>query len=181
LLGHASIESTAIYVHLTHARQGQLPSPLDLLGTEHAKRFGLRVHHGEMFNFFAQPRVIPVANVLPDVTRPCIRCGQPVTMSLMFPDATTNCSRCGSSSTIPDSLTHEQHGALIDEAYRKDAEALHPVRAHGVDCHACGANNPAPPAATGQSICHHCGAVLLLYRYARMLCESTSTIRCRAP
>jgi len=40
LLGHASIESTAVYVHLTHARQGQLPSPLDLLGTEAAKRFG---------------------------------------------------------------------------------------------------------------------------------------------
>lgn len=40
LLGHASIETTAIYVHLTHARQGRLPSPLDLLGTEHAKRFG---------------------------------------------------------------------------------------------------------------------------------------------
>lgn len=40
LLGHASIETTAVYVHLTHARQGQLPSPLDLLGTEHAERFG---------------------------------------------------------------------------------------------------------------------------------------------
>lgn len=40
LLGHASIEATAIYVHLTHARQGQLPSPLDLLGTEAAERFG---------------------------------------------------------------------------------------------------------------------------------------------
>jgi site-specific recombinase XerD len=40
LLGHASIESTAVYVHLTHARQSQLPSPLDLLGTETARRFG---------------------------------------------------------------------------------------------------------------------------------------------
>jgi integrase/recombinase XerD len=40
LLGHASLESTAIYVHLTHARQEQLPSPLDLLGTETARRFG---------------------------------------------------------------------------------------------------------------------------------------------
>jgi len=40
LLGHARIESTAIYIHLTHARQAQLPSPLDLLGTETALRFG---------------------------------------------------------------------------------------------------------------------------------------------
>ena len=40
LLGHASIESSAVYVHLTHARQQQLPSPLDLLGTDAAKRFG---------------------------------------------------------------------------------------------------------------------------------------------
>ncbi len=40
LLGHASIQSTAVYIHLTHARQGQIPSPLDLLGTEAAKRFG---------------------------------------------------------------------------------------------------------------------------------------------
>jgi site-specific recombinase XerD len=40
LLGHANIESTAIYVHLTHARQQQLPSPLDMLGTEAARRFG---------------------------------------------------------------------------------------------------------------------------------------------
>jgi len=40
LLGHASIESTAVYVHLTHARQQQIPSPLDLLGTEAAQRFG---------------------------------------------------------------------------------------------------------------------------------------------
>ena len=40
LLGHACIGSTAIYVHLTHARLGRLPSPLDLLGTHTAKRFG---------------------------------------------------------------------------------------------------------------------------------------------
>lgn len=40
LLGHAYIETTAIYVHLTHARRGQLPNPLDLLGTDTAKRFG---------------------------------------------------------------------------------------------------------------------------------------------
>lgn len=40
LLGHASIETTTIYVHLTHARRAQLPSPLDLLGTKTAERFG---------------------------------------------------------------------------------------------------------------------------------------------
>ena len=40
LLGHSSIESTALYVHLTHTRQAQLASPLDLLGTEAAERFG---------------------------------------------------------------------------------------------------------------------------------------------
>jgi integrase/recombinase XerD len=40
LLGHARLETTAIYVHLTHARQAQLPSPLDLLGTKVAERFG---------------------------------------------------------------------------------------------------------------------------------------------
>lgn len=40
LLGHANLETTTVYVHLTHARSLQLPSPLDLLGTEDAKRFG---------------------------------------------------------------------------------------------------------------------------------------------
>jgi len=40
LLGHANLESTGLYVHLTHARQKQIPSPLDLLGTETAARFG---------------------------------------------------------------------------------------------------------------------------------------------
>ncbi|MCZ7677858.1 MAG: hypothetical protein M5U28_03385 [Sandaracinaceae bacterium] len=40
LLGHASLESMAVYVHLTHARRTQLPSPLDLLGTKAAERFG---------------------------------------------------------------------------------------------------------------------------------------------
>ena len=40
LLGHANLESTGLYVHLTHARQEQIPSPLDLLGTETAARFG---------------------------------------------------------------------------------------------------------------------------------------------
>ena len=39
LLGHARLESTAIYVHLTHARRAQLPSPLDMLGTKAAERF----------------------------------------------------------------------------------------------------------------------------------------------
>jgi len=40
LLGHTHLETTTIYVHLTHARQSQLPSPLDLLGTKAAERFG---------------------------------------------------------------------------------------------------------------------------------------------
>ncbi|MGF1467780.1 MAG: tyrosine-type recombinase/integrase [Sandaracinaceae bacterium] len=40
LLGHASLETTTLYVHLTHARRGQLPSPLGLLGTPAAERFG---------------------------------------------------------------------------------------------------------------------------------------------
>lgn len=40
LLGHASLETTTVYVHLTHARRAQLPSPLDLLGTKTAQRFG---------------------------------------------------------------------------------------------------------------------------------------------
>ncbi len=40
ILGHACIESTVLYVHLTHARRSQLPSPLDLLGSETAERFG---------------------------------------------------------------------------------------------------------------------------------------------
>lgn len=118
-----------------------------------------------VFNFFSNPGVMPIANVMPDVVRPCRRCGQPVTMSLMFQDAAANCSHCGLSSTISDYLTEEQQSALRDEAYEKDAEALQAVRAHGVGCRTCGANNPAPPAATGQSICHHCGAVLLLSDY----------------
>jgi site-specific recombinase XerD len=40
LLGHTRLETTTVYVHLTHARMTHLPSPLDLLGTETAKRFG---------------------------------------------------------------------------------------------------------------------------------------------
>lgn len=40
LLGHANLESTGVYVHLTHAREKQIPSPLDLLGTKTAARFG---------------------------------------------------------------------------------------------------------------------------------------------
>ena len=40
LLGHTNLESTGVYVHLTHAREKQVPSPLDLLGTETAARFG---------------------------------------------------------------------------------------------------------------------------------------------
>lgn len=40
LLGHASVETTAMYVHLTRTRRAQLPSPLDLLGTRTAERFG---------------------------------------------------------------------------------------------------------------------------------------------
>lgn len=39
-LGHASIRSTARYVHLTHARLDTLPSPLDMLGTKRGQRLG---------------------------------------------------------------------------------------------------------------------------------------------
>jgi site-specific recombinase XerD len=39
LLGHAQLETTALYVHLTHARRARLPSPLDLIGKK-TERFG---------------------------------------------------------------------------------------------------------------------------------------------
>lgn len=40
LLGHAQLKTTMVYIHLTHARASHLPSPLDLLGTKQAERFG---------------------------------------------------------------------------------------------------------------------------------------------
>jgi integrase/recombinase XerD len=40
LLGHASIESTAQYLHVSRERLAKLPSPLDLLGTKAARHFG---------------------------------------------------------------------------------------------------------------------------------------------
>jgi site-specific recombinase XerD len=40
LLGHASIESTAAYLHLTTARLRQVPSPLDLIGTVRGQALG---------------------------------------------------------------------------------------------------------------------------------------------
>lgn len=40
LLGHARLESTATYLHLTTARLRQVPSPLDLIGTERGRLLG---------------------------------------------------------------------------------------------------------------------------------------------
>ena len=40
LLGHARIESTTTYLHLTTARLRQLQSPLDLIGTDRGRLFG---------------------------------------------------------------------------------------------------------------------------------------------
>ena len=40
LLGHNSLRSTVRYVHLSHARQKALPSPLDMLGTEPGAALG---------------------------------------------------------------------------------------------------------------------------------------------
>jgi len=40
LLGHACLESTASYLHLTTARLRQVPSPLDLIGTERGRMLG---------------------------------------------------------------------------------------------------------------------------------------------
>jgi integrase/recombinase XerD len=40
LLGHARLESTASYLHLTTARLRQVPSPLDLIGTERGRMLG---------------------------------------------------------------------------------------------------------------------------------------------
>jgi integrase/recombinase XerD len=40
LLGHARLESTATYLHLTTARLRQVPSPLDLIGTERGRMLG---------------------------------------------------------------------------------------------------------------------------------------------
>ena len=40
LLGHASLESTASYLHLTTARLRQVPSPVDLIGTHKGKLLG---------------------------------------------------------------------------------------------------------------------------------------------
>jgi integrase/recombinase XerD len=40
LLGHARLESTASYLHLTTARLRQVPSPLDLIGTERGRILG---------------------------------------------------------------------------------------------------------------------------------------------
>jgi integrase/recombinase XerD len=40
LLGHACLESTASYLHLTTARLRQVPSPLDLIGTDKGKPLG---------------------------------------------------------------------------------------------------------------------------------------------
>jgi len=51
-LGHASITSTVHYVHLTHARQQRLPSPLDMLGTPAG---ALRRETASSNGSFAQP------------------------------------------------------------------------------------------------------------------------------
>ena len=40
LLGHAYLESTASYLHLTTARLRQVPSPIDLIGTDKGKPLG---------------------------------------------------------------------------------------------------------------------------------------------
>jgi integrase/recombinase XerD len=40
LLGHACLESTASYLHLTTARLRQVPSPVDLIGTDKGKPLG---------------------------------------------------------------------------------------------------------------------------------------------
>jgi integrase/recombinase XerD len=40
LLGHASLESTATYLHLTTSRLRQTPSPLDVIGTERGRLLG---------------------------------------------------------------------------------------------------------------------------------------------
>jgi site-specific recombinase XerD len=40
LLGHARIESTTTYLHLTTARLRQVPSPIDLIGTERGQLLG---------------------------------------------------------------------------------------------------------------------------------------------
>jgi integrase/recombinase XerD len=40
LLGHACLESTASYLHLTTSRLRQVPSPLDLIGTERGRMLG---------------------------------------------------------------------------------------------------------------------------------------------
>ena len=38
--GHARLESTASYLHLTTARLRRVPSPLDLIGTERGRMLG---------------------------------------------------------------------------------------------------------------------------------------------
>lgn len=40
LLGHAYLDSTASYLHLTTARLRQVPSPVDLIGTDKGKPLG---------------------------------------------------------------------------------------------------------------------------------------------
>jgi site-specific recombinase XerD len=40
LLGHACLESTASYLHLTTARLRQVPSPVDIIGTDKGKALG---------------------------------------------------------------------------------------------------------------------------------------------
>lgn len=40
LLGHARIETTALYLHLSRARLAQVPSPLELLGKPEGRTFG---------------------------------------------------------------------------------------------------------------------------------------------